>query len=135
MFQNITCFGQGTAAINPKPIVFCQVVNYHLLTCSFSNIILVLCGLSFSQRFSWRTSEWKACQVSLFDQQSPQHHKHAVLCGGGIQTREVYCVQITVEGETHRLKEGMCLESCPSQIDLSKRRKRNPYCTVIRKLG
>ncbi|XP_072198495.1 thrombospondin type-1 domain-containing protein 7B [Excalfactoria chinensis] len=56
-------------------------------------------------RFSWRTSEWKACQVSLFDQQSPRHRKHAVLCGGGIQTREVYCVQITVEAEMHRLKE------------------------------
>ncbi|POI36229.1 hypothetical protein CIB84_000018 [Bambusicola thoracicus] len=76
-------------------------------------------------RFSWRTSEWKACQVSLFDQQSPQHHKHAVLCGGGIQTREVYCVQITVEGEMHRLKEvsrpvdgKFCLGPAPSASQL-----------------
>uniref|UniRef100_A0A8C2UC31 Thrombospondin type-1 domain-containing protein 7A n=1 Tax=Coturnix japonica TaxID=93934 RepID=A0A8C2UC31_COTJA len=88
-------------------------------------------------RFSWRTSEWKACQVSLFDQQSPRHHKHAVLCGGGIQTREVYCVQITVEAEMHRLKEvsrpvdgkfcpgpapsasQLCDLPCPSECEVS----------------
>ncbi|KAM6080415.1 thrombospondin type-1 domain-containing protein 7B isoform 4-T4 [Theristicus caerulescens] len=58
-------------------------------------------------RFAWRTSEWKACQVSLLlDQQDPRHHKHVGLCGGGIQTREVYCVQITIELGMHRLKEG-----------------------------
>ncbi|KAM7097072.1 thrombospondin type-1 domain-containing protein 7B isoform 4-T6 [Ciconia maguari] len=58
-------------------------------------------------RFAWRTSEWKACQASLLlDQQDPHHHKHVSLCGGGTQTREVYCVQITVELGRHRLKEG-----------------------------
>ncbi|OXB67704.1 hypothetical protein ASZ78_002786 [Callipepla squamata] len=92
---------------------------------SFSDIILVLIGLSFFQRFSWRTSEWKACQVSLLDQRNPRHHKHAVLCGGGIQTREVYCVQITVEAEMHRLKEvsrpvdgKFCLGPAPSASQL-----------------
>ncbi|NXQ22466.1 THS7B protein, partial [Peucedramus taeniatus] len=57
-------------------------------------------------RFAWRTSEWKACQVSLLlDQQDPHHQKQAGLCGGGIQTRVVYCAQIIVELGTHRLKE------------------------------
>ncbi|NXK87861.1 THS7B protein, partial [Formicarius rufipectus] len=57
-------------------------------------------------RFAWRASEWKACQVSLLlGQQDPPHHRHAGLCGGGLQTRVVYCVQITVELGTHRLKE------------------------------
>ncbi|XP_005519659.1 PREDICTED: thrombospondin type-1 domain-containing protein 7B [Pseudopodoces humilis] len=57
-------------------------------------------------RFAWRTSEWKACQVSLLlDQQDPHHQKQAGLCGGGIQTRVVYCAQIVVELGTHRLKE------------------------------
>nr|XP_009937046.1 PREDICTED: thrombospondin type-1 domain-containing protein 7B [Opisthocomus hoazin] len=57
-------------------------------------------------RFTWRTSEWRACQVSLLlDQQDPHHHEHVDLCGGGIQTREVYCVQITIEMGTHHLKE------------------------------
>ncbi|XP_058277386.1 thrombospondin type-1 domain-containing protein 7B [Hirundo rustica] len=57
-------------------------------------------------RFAWRTSEWKACQVSLLlDQQDPHHQKQAGLCGGGIQTRVVYCAQIIVELGTHRPKE------------------------------
>ncbi|XP_068051274.1 thrombospondin type-1 domain-containing protein 7B isoform X2 [Anomalospiza imberbis] len=57
-------------------------------------------------RFAWKTSEWKACQVSLLlDQQDPHHQKQAGLCGGGIQTRVVYCAQIVVELGTHRPKE------------------------------
>ncbi|XP_014796606.1 PREDICTED: thrombospondin type-1 domain-containing protein 7B isoform X1 [Calidris pugnax] len=77
-------------------------------------------------RFAWRTSEWKACQVSLLlDQQDPHHHKHIGLCGGGIQTREVYCVQISVEIGRHRLKEvtrpvdgKLCLGPAPSSSQL-----------------
>ncbi|NWT41467.1 THS7B protein, partial [Chroicocephalus maculipennis] len=77
-------------------------------------------------RFAWRTSEWKACQVSLLlDQQDPHRHKHIGLCGGGIQTREVYCVQITIEIGKHRLKEvtrpvdgKLCLGPAPSASQL-----------------
>uniref|UniRef100_A0A8C8B6D5 Thrombospondin type-1 domain-containing protein 7A n=1 Tax=Otus sunia TaxID=257818 RepID=A0A8C8B6D5_9STRI len=75
-------------------------------------------------RFSWRTSEWKACQVSL-DQEDSRYQKHVDLCGGGIQTREVYCVQITVELGMHRLKEvtrpvdgKLCLGPAPSASQL-----------------
>ncbi|KAF4788173.1 thrombospondin type-1 domain-containing protein 7B-like protein [Turdus rufiventris] len=57
-------------------------------------------------RFAWRTSEWKACQVSLLlDQQDPQQQKQAGLCGGGTQSRVVYCAQIIVEPGTQRPKE------------------------------
>ncbi|NWY60214.1 THS7B protein, partial [Chionis minor] len=77
-------------------------------------------------RFAWRTSEWKACQVSLLlDQRDSHYHKHVGLCGGGIQTREVYCVQITVEIGMHRLKEvtrpvdgKLCLAPAPSVSQL-----------------
>ncbi|NXT48186.1 THS7B protein, partial [Pluvianellus socialis] len=76
-------------------------------------------------RFAWRTSEWKACQVSLLHQWDSHHHKHVGLCGGGIQTREVYCVQITVEIGMHRLKEAtrpvdgkLCLAPAPSVSQL-----------------
>uniref|UniRef100_A0A8C3TQM7 Thrombospondin type 1 domain containing 7B n=1 Tax=Catharus ustulatus TaxID=91951 RepID=A0A8C3TQM7_CATUS len=56
--------------------------------------------------FAWRTSEWKACQVSLLlDQQDPHHQKQAGLCGGGTQSRVVYCAQIIVEPGTQRPKE------------------------------
>ncbi|XP_040460738.1 thrombospondin type-1 domain-containing protein 7B [Falco naumanni] len=77
-------------------------------------------------RFAWRTSEWKACQVSLLlDQKDPRQHKHVSLCGGGIQTREVYCGQITVELGMHRLKEvtrpvdgKLCLDPPPAASQL-----------------
>ncbi|XP_009998692.1 PREDICTED: thrombospondin type-1 domain-containing protein 7B [Chaetura pelagica] len=77
-------------------------------------------------RFAWRTSEWKACQVSLLlDQLDPRQLKHAGLCGGGIQTREVYCVQISLEPGMHRLKEvtrpvdgKLCLSPAPSASQL-----------------
>uniref|UniRef100_A0A8D2MIA5 Thrombospondin type-1 domain-containing protein 7A n=1 Tax=Zonotrichia albicollis TaxID=44394 RepID=A0A8D2MIA5_ZONAL len=65
------------------------------------------CSAGGKAPFAWRTSEWKACQVSLLlDQQEPQQQKQAGLCGGGIQTRVVYCAQIVVELGTHRPKEG-----------------------------
>lgn len=109
MFQNIPCFGQGSAAIKIKPSVFCHLIKYHSLTHSLSKPVVLL-ALFYFHRFAWRTSEWKACQVSLLlDQDDPRQHKHVGLCGGGIQTREVYCVQITMELGMHRLKEGTCI--------------------------
>ncbi|XP_019378020.1 PREDICTED: thrombospondin type-1 domain-containing protein 7B [Gavialis gangeticus] len=57
-------------------------------------------------RFSWRTSEWKTCQVTfLLDQQDPRRDKYTMLCGGGVQIREVFCAQIRVESGIHKLKE------------------------------
>uniref|UniRef100_A0A8C0F672 Thrombospondin type-1 domain-containing protein 7A n=1 Tax=Bubo bubo TaxID=30461 RepID=A0A8C0F672_BUBBB len=72
--------------------------------------------------FAWRTSEWKACQVSLLlDQEDPRYQKHVDLCGGGIQTREVYCVQIT-GGDTQHQREPvdgkLCLGPAPSASKL-----------------
>lgn len=94
-----------------KSNVFSHLIKYLSLTCSLSKTHFT-CSLSISQRFAWRTSEWKACQVSvLLDQQDPQQQKQAGLCGGGIQTRVVYCAQIIVELGTHQLKEGACAGS------------------------
>uniref|UniRef100_A0A803TL68 Thrombospondin type-1 domain-containing protein 7A n=1 Tax=Anolis carolinensis TaxID=28377 RepID=A0A803TL68_ANOCA len=57
-------------------------------------------------RYSWKTSEWRECDVTLLlEQQDPRHDKQTALCGGGIQIREVYCAQTTLD-ETHKLKEG-----------------------------
>lgn len=89
-----------------KLIVFCHHIKYLSLTCSLSKTHF---AYSLSQRFAWRTSEWKACQVSLLlDQQDPQQQKQAGLCGGGTQSRVVYCAQIIVEPGTQRPKEGAC---------------------------
>ncbi|XP_021575023.1 thrombospondin type-1 domain-containing protein 7B-like, partial [Carlito syrichta] len=57
-------------------------------------------------RYSWRTSEWKECQVSLLlEQQDPHWHMTGPVCGGGIQTREVYCAQSMPMAATSRAKE------------------------------
>ncbi|VFV43214.1 Hypothetical predicted protein, partial [Lynx pardinus] len=56
--------------------------------------------------YSWRTSEWKECQVSLLlEQQDPYWHVTGPVCGGGIQTREVYCAQSTPASTAQRAKE------------------------------
>ncbi|XP_048340453.1 thrombospondin type-1 domain-containing protein 7B [Sphaerodactylus townsendi] len=76
-------------------------------------------------RYSWRTSEWKECDVSLLlEQQDPQHQKPTALCGGGIQVRKVYCAQSTLD-ETHKLKEvtrpvenKLCLVPAPPSSQL-----------------
>ncbi|XP_042804552.1 thrombospondin type-1 domain-containing protein 7B [Panthera leo] len=57
-------------------------------------------------RYSWRTSEWKECQVSLLlEQQDPYWPVTGPVCGGGIQTREVYCAQSTPASTAQRAKE------------------------------
>ncbi|XP_067860093.1 thrombospondin type-1 domain-containing protein 7A-like isoform X1 [Heptranchias perlo] len=44
--------------------------------------------------YSWRTTEWSECRVDpLLSQQDRRRGNQTALCGGGIQTREFYCVQ------------------------------------------
>lgn len=45
-------------------------------------------------RYGWRTTEWTECRIDpLLSQQDKRRGNQTSLCGGGIQTREVYCVQ------------------------------------------
>uniref|UniRef100_A0A6J0SKF4 Thrombospondin type-1 domain-containing protein 7B n=1 Tax=Pogona vitticeps TaxID=103695 RepID=A0A6J0SKF4_9SAUR len=56
-------------------------------------------------RYSWKTSEWRRCDITLLlEQQNLRYNKETTLCGGGIQLREVYCAQTMLE-ETYSLKE------------------------------
>ncbi|XP_041102190.1 thrombospondin type-1 domain-containing protein 7A-like isoform X2 [Polyodon spathula] len=44
--------------------------------------------------YAWRTTEWSECRVdTLLSQQDRRRGNQTGLCGGGLQTREVYCVQ------------------------------------------
>ncbi|XP_034016704.1 thrombospondin type-1 domain-containing protein 7A-like [Thalassophryne amazonica] len=44
--------------------------------------------------YTWKTTEWTECRVDgLLSQQDRRRGNQTGLCGGGIQTREVYCVQ------------------------------------------
>uniref|UniRef100_A0A8C2JGW2 Thrombospondin type-1 domain-containing protein 7A n=1 Tax=Cyprinus carpio TaxID=7962 RepID=A0A8C2JGW2_CYPCA len=51
--------------------------------------------LPLCPRYEWRVTNWKACQVApLLSQQDHRHSNTSILCGGGIRTREAYCVRI-----------------------------------------
>lgn len=63
-------------------------------------------GLSLLS-YSWRSTEWSECRVDmLLSQQDRRRGNQTSLCGGGIQTREVYCVQISSDPVSLRGKEG-----------------------------
>uniref|UniRef100_A0A671WB93 Thrombospondin type-1 domain-containing protein 7A n=1 Tax=Sparus aurata TaxID=8175 RepID=A0A671WB93_SPAAU len=48
--------------------------------------------------YSWKTTEWTECRVDvLLSQQDRRRGNQTGLCGGGIQTREVYCVQSSAD--------------------------------------
>ncbi|KAM4689624.1 thrombospondin type-1 domain-containing protein 7A [Discoglossus pictus] len=45
-------------------------------------------------KYTWRATEWTECRIDpLLSQQDKRRGNQTALCGGGIQTREVYCVQ------------------------------------------
>ncbi|XP_039592490.1 thrombospondin type-1 domain-containing protein 7A [Polypterus senegalus] len=51
-------------------------------------------GIPPCASYSWRATEWSECRVdSLLSQQDRRRGNQTGLCGGGVQSREVYCVQ------------------------------------------
>ncbi|KAG7457501.1 hypothetical protein MATL_G00227820 [Megalops atlanticus] len=87
-------------------------------------------GVSPCTAYSWRTSEWSECRVDvLLSQQDRRRGSQTGLCGGGIQTREVYCVQASSDPasyvSTPRDKEAsrpvnsdLCLGPVPNSTQL-----------------
>ncbi|XP_061738576.1 thrombospondin type-1 domain-containing protein 7A-like [Nerophis ophidion] len=79
---------------------------------------------------SWKTSEWSECRVDmLLSQQDRRRGNQTSLCGGGVQTREVYCVQDGAERTSNlsslRTKEvwrpvdnSLCLAAPPNASQL-----------------
>uniref|UniRef100_A0A672YXA7 Thrombospondin, type I, domain containing 7Ba n=1 Tax=Sphaeramia orbicularis TaxID=375764 RepID=A0A672YXA7_9TELE len=58
-------------------------------------------------RYQWRTTDWGECRVSpLLSQQDRRLANISILCGGGVQTRKTYCVQIPDDSAPHHRKEG-----------------------------
>lgn len=48
--------------------------------------------------YTWRTTEWAECRVDmLLSQQDRRRSNQTGLCGGGMQTREVYCIQANAD--------------------------------------
>uniref|UniRef100_A0AAY4ELB3 Thrombospondin type-1 domain-containing protein 7A n=1 Tax=Denticeps clupeoides TaxID=299321 RepID=A0AAY4ELB3_9TELE len=52
--------------------------------------------------YNWRATEWTECRVdTLLSQQDRRRGNQTGLCGGGIQGREVYCVQASAESPSN----------------------------------
>uniref|UniRef100_A0A674P765 Thrombospondin, type I, domain containing 7Aa n=1 Tax=Takifugu rubripes TaxID=31033 RepID=A0A674P765_TAKRU len=83
-------------------------------------------GMSPCIIYSWRSTEWSECRVDmLLSQQDRRRGNQTSLCGGGIQTREVYCVQISSDPVSLRGKEALrpvdselCLDLPPNTTQL-----------------
>uniref|UniRef100_A0A669ELV6 Thrombospondin type-1 domain-containing protein 7A n=1 Tax=Oreochromis niloticus TaxID=8128 RepID=A0A669ELV6_ORENI len=58
--------------------------------------------------YSWKTTEWTECKVDLLlSQQDRRRGNHTGMCGGGTQTREVYCVQAITLASSHITKASL----------------------------
>ncbi|XP_068186329.1 thrombospondin type-1 domain-containing protein 7B [Antennarius striatus] len=56
--------------------------------------------------FAWRTTDWGDCHIfPLLSQQDRWRVNISILCGGGIQTRTTYCVQVPDDSTSHHRKE------------------------------
>lgn len=48
--------------------------------------------------YTWRTTEWAECRVDvLLSQQDRRRSNQTGLCGGGMQTREIYCIRANAD--------------------------------------
>ncbi|XP_035379499.1 thrombospondin type-1 domain-containing protein 7B isoform X3 [Electrophorus electricus] len=53
-------------------------------------------------RYVWRSTDWGECHVApLLSQQDRRLRNTSGLCGGGIQTRDTYCVQVLASAASH----------------------------------
>lgn len=69
---------------------------------------LLSCSLLRSRRYVWKTTDWGDCHIlPLLSQQNRRMVNISLLCGGGIQTRKTYCVQILDNTTPRHRKEGM----------------------------
>lgn len=68
-----------------------------------ANVFVCLCAL----RYVWRATDWGECRIlPLLSQQDRRLANISILCGGGIQTRKTYCVQVPDDSVPHHTKEG-----------------------------
>ena len=82
----------GLASVCVKgPVSLARLEGSHMYSLPFLKgglLPLLLC------RYNWKTTEWSECRVdTLLSQQDRRRGNQTGLCGGGVQNREVYCVQ------------------------------------------
>ncbi|XP_072517288.1 thrombospondin type-1 domain-containing protein 7B [Salminus brasiliensis] len=89
----------------------CPVLE-EVQTCNALGEFLPLCP-----RYDWKVTNWGSCQVSpLLSQQDHRHGNSSFLCGGGIQTREAYCVWISDNMTTSHMPRPVGMSLCSSSL-------------------
>uniref|UniRef100_A0A671XNQ9 Thrombospondin type-1 domain-containing protein 7A n=1 Tax=Sparus aurata TaxID=8175 RepID=A0A671XNQ9_SPAAU len=69
--------------------------------CNIMGDLLPICP-----RYVWRATDWGECRIlPLLSQQDRRQANISILCGGGIQTRKTYCVQVPDDSAPHHRKE------------------------------
>uniref|UniRef100_A0A8B9KE92 Thrombospondin type-1 domain-containing protein 7A n=1 Tax=Astyanax mexicanus TaxID=7994 RepID=A0A8B9KE92_ASTMX len=73
--------------------------------------------------YSWKATEWSECRVDvLLSQQDRRRGNQTGLCGGGIQNREVYCVQASSDPPSNLtsrpVNSDLCLGLPPNTTQL-----------------
>uniref|UniRef100_A0AAR2LAI8 Thrombospondin type-1 domain-containing protein 7A n=1 Tax=Pygocentrus nattereri TaxID=42514 RepID=A0AAR2LAI8_PYGNA len=73
--------------------------------------------------YTWKTTEWSECRVdTLLSQQDRRRGNQTGLCGGGIQSREVYCVQASSDPPSNLtsrpVNSDLCLGVSPNTTQL-----------------
>ncbi|XP_072556633.1 thrombospondin type-1 domain-containing protein 7B-like isoform X1 [Paramormyrops kingsleyae] len=65
-------------------------------------------------RYVWKNTDWGECQIQpLLSTHDRRHGNLSLLCGGGIQTRETYCVQ--VPGDAKEVTRPVNKRLCPAK--------------------
>lgn len=97
---------------------------HRLLSCVRPRSATYVC---FLRRYTWRTTEWSDCRIDLLlSQQERRRGNLTSLCGGGLQTREVFCVQANAEllkylNDLREKDKGKnAIESCSASFRRSK---------------
>ncbi|XP_062384557.1 thrombospondin type-1 domain-containing protein 7B-like [Sardina pilchardus] len=84
--------------------------------CNLIGDLLPLCP-----SYQWLLTDWGGCQIlPLLGQQDHRHGNASVLCGGGIQTREVYCVRLdngtSLSHKLRPVRRDLCSGPLPSLV-------------------
>lgn len=89
LYLSCTLARRSTPTQDDKQFIFCFTFSLFSTRVSLSPHL---------GRFTWRTTEWSDCRIDLLlSQQDRRRSNLTGLCGGGLQTREVYCVQANAE--------------------------------------
>uniref|UniRef100_A0A8C6SDE7 Thrombospondin type-1 domain-containing protein 7A n=1 Tax=Neogobius melanostomus TaxID=47308 RepID=A0A8C6SDE7_9GOBI len=81
--------------------------------------------------YSWKATEWSECRVDvLLSQQDRRRGNQTGLCGGGVQSREVYCVQSAADSPPPPPPPNLALRPVDSDLCLGVPPNTTQFCHI-----